>query len=77
VDLADQSAVKDIDSNEFLRANRVLIVDDEALNRSLLSMVLTSSGFQCEEAVDGVAALEERCERARLTWSSWISTCRA
>lgn len=36
---------------------RILIVDDEVPNRSLLSAVLTSAGFYCEEAGDGVLAL--------------------
>jgi putative two-component system response regulator len=37
---------------------RILIVDDDTSNRSLLSMVLTASGHRCEEAADGVLALE-------------------
>jgi response regulator RpfG family c-di-GMP phosphodiesterase len=40
-----------------------LIVDDEAANRTLLSMVLTSAGLHCEEAADGVLALEALRER--------------
>jgi len=37
---------------------RILIVDDEASNRSLLTMVLRGCGYYCEEAADGVLALE-------------------
>jgi response regulator RpfG family c-di-GMP phosphodiesterase len=40
------------------RAHCVLIVDDEAPNRNLFSAVLTSFGLHCEEAADGVLALE-------------------
>jgi CheY-like chemotaxis protein len=40
------------------RAHRVLIVDDEAPNRNLFSAVLISFGLHCEEAADGVLALE-------------------
>jgi putative two-component system response regulator len=43
--------------------HRILIVDDEASNRGLIAMVLASSGFQCEEAADGVLALEALRER--------------
>ena len=38
--------------------HRVLIVDDEASNRNLCRMVLEPEGLQCDEAADGLAALE-------------------
>jgi len=38
--------------------HRILIVDDENSNRTVFSMMLASSGLQCEEAPDGVLALE-------------------
>jgi CheY-like chemotaxis protein len=34
----------------------ILVADDEALNRKVLRELLTSKGFQVEEAVDGEAA---------------------
>ena len=37
---------------------RVLIVDDEADHRLILRTILESEGYTCEEAQDGVAALE-------------------
>jgi DNA-binding NtrC family response regulator len=36
---------------------RVLVVDDEADARELLSMVLTQAGFDVDDAADGFAAL--------------------
>ena len=46
-----------------LRAHLVLIADDEASNRGLLSMVLKSAGLHCEEVADGILALEALAAR--------------
>ncbi|MCL4456842.1 MAG: response regulator [Nitrospirae bacterium] len=37
---------------------KILIVDDEAMTRDLISSVLSSKGHKCETAVDGAQALE-------------------
>ena len=37
---------------------RILIVDDEAALRSTLRMLLEKKGYECEEAEDGIQALE-------------------
>lgn len=37
---------------------KILIVDDEAMTRDLISSVLSSKGHKCETAVDGAHALE-------------------
>lgn len=40
----------------------ILVADDEALNRKVLRELLTSKGFQVEEAVDGEAAVAKTRE---------------
>ena len=40
-------------------AERILVVDDEEVNRDFLEAALTQAGFEVEQAVDGVAALEQ------------------
>jgi response regulator RpfG family c-di-GMP phosphodiesterase len=40
------------------RVHRVLVVDDEAANRTFLALTLRSAGLQCQEAPDGARALE-------------------
>jgi CheY-like chemotaxis protein len=37
----------------------VLVVDDSTLNRKLLCKVLKSSGYSCEEAADGLCAVDK------------------
>jgi response regulator RpfG family c-di-GMP phosphodiesterase len=37
---------------------RILLVDDESMTRSVARYALTSEGFECVEAADGIAALE-------------------
>jgi CheY-like chemotaxis protein len=37
---------------------KILVVDDDAINLSVLSQMLAISGFQSENAVDGVEAVE-------------------
>ena len=37
----------------------ILIVDDSNLNRKLLCKVLKSSGYSCEEAADGLCAVDK------------------
>lgn len=37
---------------------RILIADDDATSRKLLSRILTSAGFACTEAADGIEALK-------------------
>src|ERR1051326_4926810 len=43
---------------QAVEAQRILIVDDEASNRSMLSLVLKAAEYHCEETADGVLALE-------------------
>jgi phosphoserine phosphatase RsbU/P len=38
---------------------RILVADDDATSRRLLSRILTRAGFTCTEAPDGIAALKE------------------
>mmetsp|Transcript_25435 Transcript_25435/g.56323 ORF Transcript_25435/g.56323 Transcript_25435/m.56323 type:complete len:836 (+) Transcript_25435:140-2647(+) len=38
--------------------NNILIVDDVCSNRKMLKMILTRSGFDCEQCVDGADAVE-------------------
>ncbi|MFL6519067.1 MAG: PP2C family protein-serine/threonine phosphatase [Chthoniobacterales bacterium] len=38
---------------------RILVADDDATSRKLLSRILTRAGFTCTEAPDGIAALKE------------------
>jgi putative two-component system response regulator len=56
--------LEDGDSVRFSR--KVLLVDDEALNRTLWRRVLEPEGIQCHEAADGVQALQaaaaDRCD---------------
>jgi DNA-binding response OmpR family regulator len=40
-------------------AERILVVDDEAINRELFEAILTQEGFAVEEAADGPAALAQ------------------
>lgn len=40
-------------------AERILVVDDEAVNRELLEAILTQAGFEVEMAEDGEAALAQ------------------
>jgi DNA-binding response OmpR family regulator len=40
-------------------AERILVVDDEEVNRELLEAILSSDGFEVEMAVDGEAALTQ------------------
>jgi len=40
------------------KGDRILVVDDDPMSRRLLTRSLTSAGFTCREAGDGVAALE-------------------
>ncbi len=44
---------------------RILIVDDEEGLRSTLRVLLERNGYECEEAIDGVQALE-RLSRQRI-----------
>lgn len=37
---------------------RILVADDDATSRKLLSRILTRAGFQCSEAPDGIEALK-------------------
>lgn len=37
---------------------RILVADDDAASRKLLSRILTRAGFQCSEAPDGIEALK-------------------
>jgi putative two-component system response regulator len=46
------------DRPESASVHRILIVDDESSNRTLLTMALASAELECEEAGDGVSALE-------------------
>jgi sigma-B regulation protein RsbU (phosphoserine phosphatase) len=38
---------------------RILVADDDATSRKLLSRILTRAGFTCTEAPDGIAALKQ------------------
>ena len=38
---------------------RILVADDDATSRKLLSRILTRAGFTCSEAPDGIAALKQ------------------
>ncbi|HEX4631640.1 MAG TPA: response regulator transcription factor [Chthoniobacterales bacterium] len=38
---------------------RILVADDDATSRKLLSRILTRAGFVCTEAPDGIAALKQ------------------
>jgi response regulator RpfG family c-di-GMP phosphodiesterase/serine/threonine protein kinase len=46
------------ENNTTARCHRILIVDDEASNRTLFCMMLASAGAHFEEAADGAMALE-------------------
>ncbi len=49
---------KEVDGlRPHVRAQRVLVVDDMASNRDVLSLMLESKGYICREAADGYAAL--------------------
>ena len=37
---------------------RILVADDDATSRKLLSRILTSAGFACTQAPDGIEALK-------------------
>jgi sigma-B regulation protein RsbU (phosphoserine phosphatase) len=39
-------------------SERILIADDDAMSRKLLARILTSAGFSCTQAPDGLEALE-------------------
>ncbi len=58
--LIELSPIRDEDHHNLRLAptHRVLIVDDEPSNRTLLAIVLRHAGWHCEEAADGVLALE-------------------
>jgi len=48
------------------RRHRILVVDDALSNRKLLSRILRTRGYDCEEAVDGekaVAQYQDMCSR--------------
>jgi CheY-like chemotaxis protein len=49
----DEEEAKD----DFLKM--ILIVDDSAPNRKMLSRILRNSGYECDGAEDGVACLEK------------------
>ena len=58
-------------------ARHVLIVDDHAVNRSLLSDLLTPLGFTCREASSGQDALEHlMAGRTTLAIAHRLSTVR-
>ena len=38
---------------------RILVADDDATSRKLLSRILTRAGFTCTEAPDGIEALKQ------------------
>ena len=53
----------EVDTPLPMKIHRILIVDDETANRSMLALVLNASGYYCEEAADGVLALEALAAR--------------
>jgi putative two-component system response regulator len=48
----------EIDTPIPKKMHRILVVDDEQANRSSIAMRLVACGYYCEEAADGVIALE-------------------
>ena len=38
---------------------RILVADDDAASRKLLTRILTRAGFTCTEAPDGIEALKQ------------------
>ena len=57
-------------------AELILVADDDALSRKLLVRILSSAGFACVEASDGIEALKSLRGAPRLPSCSWTSTCR-
>jgi putative two-component system response regulator len=55
-DLPPQSTIANPDRGSG--PHRVLVVDDEASNRTLCRMLLEPEGLRCDEAADGLAALD-------------------
>ena len=51
---------------------KILIVDDEAINRTLLTNMLYNAGYkECIEAVDGVEAIK-KFTYENPTWFCWM-----
>ena len=47
------------DSNFDIKGKRILLVDDNELNREIAYEILTSAGFEVEQADDGNTAIEK------------------
>ena len=58
LEAADATALSPDRIDGLLRGARVLLVEDDAINRELVREMLTSSGIEVCEAADGLAALE-------------------
>lgn len=61
-----------------MRGKRVLLVEDNALNREISRELLEGEGFAVEEAADGDEAVEKLWQEgpAGTTWFSWTFRCR-
>ena len=58
LEAADAIALSSDQIDDLLRGARVLLVEDDEINRELVREILTSSGIEVCEAADGLAALE-------------------
>lgn len=58
LEAADAKALSPEQIDGLLRGARVLLVEDDEVNRELVKEMLTSSGIEVCEAADGLAALE-------------------
>ena len=58
LEAADARALSPDQINGLLKGARVLLVEDDEVNRELVKEVLSSSGIEVHEAADGLAALE-------------------
>ncbi|MBQ5918926.1 MAG: response regulator [Lachnospiraceae bacterium] len=59
IDKALGKHVSEEDSNFDIKGKRILLVDDNELNREIAYEILTSAGFEVEQADDGNTAIEK------------------
>src|SRR5271154_6016263 len=65
-------STRDADRSISLTADRVLVVEDNAVNRQVLEAMLTSLGYRADVAVNGADALEAiaRVDYAPYSWTA-------
>ena len=53
---------------------KILVIDDDTMNRKLFRVLLQKEGYEVFEAGDGAAGTGLARKSCR-TWSSWTSRC--